>query len=172
MGRQLLVVMLKIVAISCLLAVALAAPSGKELTVKVPKCSITFEEIESESCIPKAEKVCDTKDVEQAVVKLEKECKDVTAKVCAPAIKHKREAEAFGPVLGGPLGYATIKTDCREVTKQVCVPKPNKVTKTVPVTSCHIKQSVDCKPVKSKIPKQSCEEVETKVVAPVFGYHG
>merc|ERR1712228_578119 len=131
-----------------------------ELTVKVPKCSITFEEIESESCIPKAEKVCDTKDVEQAVVKLEKECKDVTAKVCAPAIKHKREAEAFGPVLGGPLGYATIKTDCREVTK------------TVPVTSCHIKQSVDCKPVKSKIPKQSCEEVETKVVAPVFGYHG
>merc|ERR1712180_429654 len=150
-------IMLKFVALTCLLAAAaLAAPSGKELTVKVPKCSITFEEIESESCIPKLEKVC----------------KDVPAKVCAPAIKHKREAEAFGPVLGGPLGYATIKTDCREVTKQVCVPKPNKVTKTVPVTSCHIKQSVDCKPVKSKIPKQSCEEVETKVVAPVFGYHG
>merc|ERR1719447_946481 len=165
--------MLKFVAFTCLLAAAaLAAPSGKELTVKVPKCSITFEEIESESCIPKAERVCDTKDVEQAVVKLEKECKDVTAKVCGPAIKHKREAEAFGPVLGGPLGYATIKTDCPEVTKQVCVPKPNKVTKTVPVTSCHIKQSVDCKPVKSKIPKQSCEEVETKVVAPVFGFHG
>merc|ERR1711974_413506 len=117
--------MIKLVAYSCLLAaVALAAPSGKELTVKIPKCSVTFEEIESESCIPKAEKVCD------------------------------------------------IKTDCREVTKQVCVPKPNKVTKTVPVTSCHIKQSVDCTPVKSKIPKRSCEEVETKVVAPVFGYHG
>merc|ERR1711936_855198 len=153
-------IMLKLIAYSCLLAaVALAAPSGKELIVKIPKCSVTFEEIESESCIPKAEKVCDTKDVEQAVVKIDKECKDVTSKVCAPAIKHKRDAEAFGPAFGGPLGYATIKTDCREVTKQVCVPKPNKVT------NCHIKQSVDCTPVKSKIPKRSCEEVETKVVA-------
>merc|ERR1711970_991280 len=102
------IIMLKFVAFTCLLAAAaLAAPSGEELTVKVPKCSIAFEEIESESCIPKAEKVCDTKDVEQAVVKIEKECKDVTSKVCAPAIKHKREAEAFGPVYGGhPLGYA------------------------------------------------------------------
>merc|ERR1712029_749425 len=55
-------IMLKLIAYSCLLAaVALAAPSGKELTVKIPKCSVTFEEIESESCIPKAEKVCDTK---------------------------------------------------------------------------------------------------------------
>merc|ERR1712121_605803 len=74
-------IMLKLIAYSCLLAaVALAAPSGKELTVKIPKCSVTFEEIESESCIPKAEKVCDTKDVEQAVVKIDKECKDVTTK--------------------------------------------------------------------------------------------
>merc|ERR1719167_1107535 len=153
--------MLKFVAFTCLLAAAaLAAPSGEELTVKVPKCSITYEEIESESCIPKAEKVCDTKDVEQAGLTFEKECKDVTAKVCAPTLVH-------------PIGYAAVEADCKEVTQQVCINKPKKVTKTVPVTSCQLKTSVDCKPVKSKIPKRVCEAVETKVVAaPVFPYHG
>ena len=90
--------------------------------------------------------MCDTKDVEQAGLTFEKECKDVTAKVCAPTLVH-------------PIGYATVEADCKEVTKQVCINKPKKVTKTVPVTSCQLKTSVDCKPVKSKIPKRVCEEV-------------
>jgi len=165
--------MFKFVAYSCLLAaVALAAPSGKEVTIKVPKCTIQLEEVESKTCLPKKE--CDTKDVEQAVLTIAPECKDVTSKVCAPVIatiKHKREAEAFGPALGlHPGAYATIKADCREVTKQVCVNKPKKETKTVPVTSC--KLTVACEPVKTKVPKRVCEEVETKVVAPAYAYLG
>lgn len=61
---------------------------------------------------------------------------------------------------------SNIFSDCREVVKAVCVNTPKKVTNTVPVTSCTIKQSVDCTPVVNKVPKQVCEPVETEVVAP------
>ena len=50
----------------------------------------------------KVDKVCDTEDVEQQSITFEKECKEVTSKVCGPAaavhpygiIKREAEAEA------------------------------------------------------------------------------
>merc|ERR1712168_1226633 len=44
---------------------------------------------------------------------------------------------------------------------------PKTVSKTVPVTQCHLKQTVDCHEVVKKIPKKNCEAVETKVTVPV-----
>merc|ERR1712180_442226 len=91
------------------------------------------------------------------------------------------EAEAWGPAglyghaVGAPLvahaavatSHTTIKSDCREVTKEVCVNTPKKVSKTVPITTCNLKQTVDCHAVTKKIPKKNCEPVETKVTVPV-----
>jgi len=226
--------MYKFVAYSCIAAaVAYAAPSPDadadahyggyglgvahvgvataEHTITTPKCTLTFEEIKTQNCVPKTEKVCDTKDVEQQSVTFEKECKEVTSKVCGGPhgpvhgiIKREAgaeaEAEAWGPAagllghgIGAPYvahaaapavvahaapavvhapaavatGYTTIKSDCREVTKEVCVNTPKTVSKTVPVTQCHLKQTVDCHEVVKKIPKKNCEAVETKVTVPV-----
>jgi len=208
----------KFVAYSCLAAVACAAPSADAdawgigygaplavahapaaaaVTITTPKCTLTYEEIETQNCIPKAENVCDTVDVEQESITFEKECKDVTSKVCGPhagaipIIKREAEAEPWlglaGHAIGAPYvhhapaalapalapaalahGYATIKSDCREVTKEVCVNTPKKVSKAVPITTCKVVQSVDCTPVVSKVPKQNCEPVETEVVAPAL----
>merc|ERR1711962_1007001 len=115
------ITMNKFVAYSCLAAVACAAPSpdadawgigyGAPLaaahvavapapaavTITTPKCTLTYEEIETQNCVPKVENVCDTVDVEQESITFEKECKDVTSKVCGPAAGAipiiKREAE-------------------------------------------------------------------------------
>jgi len=212
------VTMNKFVAYSCLAAVACAAPSAEPwgygalaapalapvaapaltTTITHPKCTLTYEDIETQNCVPKVENVCDTVDVEQESITFEKECKDVVSKVCGPAagaipiIKREAEAEAepwlglAGHAIGAPYvahhglaplaapaalahGYATIKSDCREVTKEVCVNTPKKVTKAVPITTCKVVQSVDCTPVVSKVPKQNCEQVETEVpVAPAL----
>merc|ERR1719351_509512 len=194
-------------------AVAVARPVVKTVTktVTTPKCSVTYETIESQNCVPKSEKVCDTKDVEQESVTYEKECKEVTSKVCGPQshigiIKREAEADAWhgaglgygvgavglaGHAVGAPYvahaapiakavavaapaavatSHVTIKSDCREVTKEVCVNTPKKITKTVPVTSCHVEQDVVCTPVTKRIPKKVCEPVETKVTVPVKSY--
>jgi len=211
----------KFVAYSCLAAVAYAAPSADAdawgpgyaiaaapglahvapvapvtTTITHPKCTLTYEEIETQNCVPKVENVCDTVDVDQESITFEKECKDVTSKVCGPAagaipiIKREAEAEPWlglaGHAVGAPYvhhlaapaalahGYATIKSDCREVTKEVCVNTPKKVVKAVPITTCKVVQSVDCTPVVSKVPKQNCEPVETEVpvapALPALGY--
>merc|ERR1711972_979521 len=130
----------------------------------------TYEEIETQNCVPKAEKECETKEVEQETVTYEKECKEVTSKDCAPGhvVKHgiiKREAEA--DAWGAGIYGHTIKSDCREVTKKVCVNTPKKTTKKVPVTNCNTKQTVSCHKVTKKIPKKNCETVEATVSVPV-----
>ena len=81
-------------------------------------------------------------------------------------------AHAAAPVakVAKATSHVTIKSDCREVTKEVCVNTPKKVTKTVPVTSCHVEQDVVCTPVTKKIPKKVCNPVETKVTVPVKSY--
>jgi len=90
-------------------AVAVARPVIKTVTktVTTPKCSVTYETIESQNCVPKSEKVCDTKEVEQESVTYEKECKEVTSKACGPQsyggiIKREAEADAWH---GASLGY-------------------------------------------------------------------
>merc|ERR1719481_842167 len=135
------------------------APAPAAVTITTPKCTLTYEEIETQNCVPKVENVCDTVDVEQESITFEKECKDVTSKVCGPnagaipIIKREAEAEPWlglaGHAIGAPYvhhapalapalapaalahGYATIKSDCREVTKEVCVNTPKKISKAV-----------------------------------------
>merc|ERR1712226_646680 len=201
------------------------APATITKKIVTPKCVLAFEEIETQNCVPKVDKVCDTEDVEQQSITFEKECKEVPSKVCGPAaavhpygiIKREADAEAeawhgagvlgagvlghgagvlgapaiaaAAPAIGaGVLGYGagvlgapaiaaapaaihaapavalapaavatshvSIKSDCREITKEVCTNTPKTVSKTVPITSCHLKQSVACEKVVKKIPKQ------------------
>merc|ERR1712121_413000 len=177
------------------------APATITKKIVTPKCVLAFEEIETQNCVPKVDKVCDTEDVEQQSITFEKECKEVTSKVCGPAaavhpygiIKREAEAEAEAWHGAGVLGYGagvigapaiaaapavavapaavatshvSIKSDCREITNEGCTNTPKTVSKTVPITSCHLKQSVACEKVVKKIPKQECENVETEVVVP------
>merc|ERR1712029_889061 len=123
------VTMNKFVAYACLAATATyAAPSADAwggyalapalapavATITQPKCTLTFEEIETQNCIPKAENVCDTVDVEQESVTFEKECKDVTSKVCGPAagaipiIKREAEAEPWLGLAGHAVGAPSV----------------------------------------------------------------
>ena len=86
--------------------------------------------------------------------------------VGAPYVAHAApiaKAVAVAAPAAVATSHVTIKSDCREVTKEVCVNTPKKITKTVPVTSCHVEQDVVCTPVTKKIPKKVCEPVETKV---------
>jgi len=84
-----------------------------EATITKPSCTVTYEEIETQNCVPMTKKECDTKEVEQETVTYEKECKEVTSKDCQPGhvVKHgiiKREAEAgiYGHSIGGGYGGA------------------------------------------------------------------
>jgi hypothetical protein len=119
-----------------------AAPAVKvtqhTATVTRPKCTVTYEEIETQNCVPKTEKECDTKEVEQETVTYEKECKEVTSKDCQPGhvFKHgiiKRESEAgygagiyghstsgYGGAYGGySTGYATPTAHAVHVAPKV-----------------------------------------------------
>jgi len=241
--------MMKFVAFSCVLAAAATTANAMPAaeadpgygtvtgTVRGHKCEVEYEEIETQSCIPKKEKICEEKEVEQETLSFEKQCKEVTSKDCQPErVIYKREAEAepiYGAGIYGGLGYGgygglgysgayaaplraapapvphgapahaplapavpkvptvsdhvatvpdneegvvgghenpktvvTIKSDCREVTKEVCVNTPKKESKKVPVQNCHVKQTVDCKMIKKRIPKKNCEVTEEKVITP------
>jgi len=90
-------------------APAIHAPATVTKTITRPKCTVTYEEIETQNCIPKEEKDCTTEEVEQEYVEYERDCKETTSKECGPS-RHlgiiKREAEAsYG--YGGYGGYGT-----------------------------------------------------------------
>jgi len=242
--------MMKFVAFSCVLAAAATTANAMPAaeadpgygtvtgTVRGHKCEVEYEEIETQSCVPKKENICEEKEVEQETLSFEKQCKEVTSKDCKPErVIYKRDAEAeayYGAGIYGGLGYGgygglgygrgyaahaaplraapvphgapahaplapaapkvptvsdhvatvadneegvvgapenpktvvTIKSDCREVTKEVCVNTPKKESKKVPVQNCHVKQTVDCKMIKKRIPKKNCEVTEEKVITP------
>ena len=77
-------------------APAIHAPATVTKTITRPKCTVTYEEIETQNCIPKEEKDCTTEEVEQEYVEYERDCKETTSKECGPS-RHlgiiKREAE-------------------------------------------------------------------------------
>merc|ERR1712076_276624 len=80
------------------IAHGIAAPATITKTVTTPKCTVTYETIETQNCPPRPEKECNTEEVEQESVTYERSCKDTTSKVCGPSRKlgygvHKREAE-------------------------------------------------------------------------------
>ena len=191
------------IAVICLLAtfahgapkpeaqVPIAAPLPASVPLS-PNCKQTVDEIEVQSCAPRAETVCETKTIINQKITYEQRCKDVTSKHCsAPAaplgttvLLKKREAEADPQVLlGGVHPYAahiapvaapvvqpavtTIKHACQEVTTKHCVDVPITEDVEVPVETCHVVEKVDCTPTVQQIPKVECEPVEVTVpVAP------
>merc|ERR1711917_18329 len=92
-------------------APAIHAPATITKTVTTPKCTVTYETIETQNCIPRTEKQCNTEEVEQESVTYERSCKETTSKVCGPSRKlgygvHKREAEASHGYGGYGAGIA------------------------------------------------------------------
>merc|ERR1712121_195965 len=108
----------KITLVSMLAAVAVAAPepqlgwgslgyAGGAVTSHVPPaCTPSTEEIEIQSCAPRAENVCKTEDVASEEITYEKRCKEVINKHCAGAVGGlivKREANAEAEAEADPL---------------------------------------------------------------------
>merc|ERR1711913_232767 len=109
--------MMKVFAVSCLLALAGAAPKPEaeadaqfiaaapyHATVPAANCKTEVEVLVTQTCVPSAENVCTTETVETEEIEYEKVCKEVVDTICdqpavAPAAVgyhaiYKREAEA------------------------------------------------------------------------------
>merc|ERR1739848_378417 len=211
-GKNHLKIMIaKIALVSMLAAVALAAPEpqfplgyglgGGVVESVAPDCVPSTEEIEIQSCAPRAENVCSTADVVSEEITYEKRCKEVVNKHCGHLahpgliVKPEAEADAAVPLLhaglpyAGHVGYAgiapfahhavaipapvtkTIETPCTEVKTEHCVDVPITVEKVTPVETCHVVTKVDCTPAVHSIPKVTCAAGTATVVEHV-GYAG
>jgi hypothetical protein len=166
-----------------LAAAAIPGPVPAPLAV-APNCAIEHEELVTQVCTPRAETVCETKEVIAQTVEYEKLCKEVTSKHCAnlgsPVSVVKREAEADAEAdpwygyAGHAVGYAhvpavvaheeTITSPCHEVVSEHCVDNPKIVEVPTPIEQCHVVHLVDCVDQVQKIPKTVCTETEAKVV--------
>lgn len=182
-----------------LAAAAIPGPVPAPLAV-APNCAIEHEDLVTQVCTPRAETVCETKEVIAQTVEYEKLCKEVTSKHCANLgapvvglpghVVAKREAEAeadaYYGYAGHAVGYAhvpavvaheeTITSPCHEVVSEHCVDNPKIVEVPTPIEQCHVVHLVDCVDHVQKIPKTVCTETEAKVVRHVaapFAYgHG
>lgn len=167
---------------------AAVAPVVAPAPVVPSNCEIQHEEIVSQICTPRAETVCETKEVVAQSVKYEKLCKEVTSKHCAngiPGYAHvvaKREADAeawygYGAPVVAPVAYTaeeTITSPCHEVVAEHCLNNPVVEETPVPIEQCHVVNKVDCVDNVQKIPKTVCKEVTSTVVRPIahpFAYH-
>merc|ERR1712243_317867 len=74
---------------------------------------------------------------------------------------------AIAPVAHAVANSVTtnIKHACREVTTEHCVDNPKVKLVPVEVEHCHTVTKVSCSDVENKIPKTTCEPVETTHVA-------
>merc|ERR1712106_25234 len=205
---------MKVFAVSCLLALASAAPAPEAeadaqflaapyhaAVVPAANCKTDIEILTTQTCVPSAENVCTTQTVETEEIEYEKVCKEVVDTLCdQPTLGYhtvgKREADAEAEAdaqylahpyaahaLAAPLAVApvhvapvaahavahsvtaTVKHACREVTTEHCVDNPK--VKLVPVEAehCHTVTKVACSDVENKIPKTTCEPVETTHVS-------
>jgi hypothetical protein len=75
---------------------------------------------------------------------------------------------AHPPVAAAPVAHAVphsvtskVKHACREVTTEHCVNSPKVKLVPVEVENCHVVTKVKCADVENKIPKTTCEPVET-----------
>jgi len=207
---------MKVFAISCLLALAGAAPkpdadaeadpqylaaplAAPYHAVAAANCVTEEEILTTSTCTPSAENVCTTETVETEEIEYVKVCKEVVNKICdQPAVVAggyhaiaKREAEAEAdadaqylaglPYAAAPLAAAhvapiaahavahsvttNVKHACREVTTEHCVDNPKIKIVPVEVEHCHTVTKVTCTDVENKLPKTTCEPVETTHVA-------
>merc|ERR1712210_147133 len=178
-----LIMIAKITLVSCLAAIAMAAPepqlpyglAGGVVSSVPAACTPSTEEIEIQSCAPTAENVCSTADVVSEEITYEKRCKEVVNKHCAHVggyahagliVKRETDAEADAQVFGygglhHGLGYAGYAHPA-----PVAVALPAPVTKTIetPCTEVSTEHCVDVPIVKEVItPVETCHVV-TKVV--------
>merc|ERR1712165_693370 len=116
--------MMKVFAVSCLLALAGAAPKPEaeadaqfiaaapyHATVPAANCKTDIEVLVTQTCVPTAENVCNTETVETEEIEYEKVCKEVVDTICDQhAVVHSVTA--------------TVKHACREVTTEHCVYNP------------------------------------------------
>merc|ERR1712127_893107 len=169
-----LIMIAKITLVSCLAAIAMAAPepqlgyglAGGVVSSVPAACTPSTEEIEIQSCAPTAENVCSTADVVSEEITYEKRCKEVVNKHCAH-IGGYADAGADAQYLGyvglhHGLGYAGYAH-----------PAPVAVALPAPVNTCHVVTKVVCTPAVHSIPKVTCEAGVTEIVEHpvVAGYH-
>merc|ERR1712025_387162 len=171
----------------------LAAPHAA-VVAPASNCVTEEVSFVTQVCTPSAEEVCSEEIVETEEIEYEKICKEVLDTICDAPIAHtiyKCEADADAQFLAphalthavaaplvapAPLALptahavahsvtATVKHACREVTTKHCVDNPK--VKLVPVTvkHCHTVTKVTCEDVDNKLPKTTCEAVETTHVA-------
>merc|ERR1712123_437918 len=164
---------MKVFAVSCLLALAGAAPAPEAeadaqflaapyhaAVVPAANCKTDIEILTTQTCVPSAENVCTTQTVETEEIEYEKVCKEVVDTICdAP---HALAAPlAVAPVHVAPVAAhavahsvtATVKHACREVTTEHCVDNPKVKLVPVEVEHCHTVTKVTCTDVNNEIPK-------------------
>merc|ERR1711894_389169 len=171
-----LIMIAKITLVSCLAAIAMAAPepqlgyglAGGVVSSVPAACTPSTEEIEIQSCAPTAENVRSTADVVSEEITYEKRCKEVVNKHCAHIggyahagliVKREADAEADPQFYGGlhhGLGYAGY---AHHAPVAVALPAP--VTKTIetPCTEVSTEHCVDVPIVKEVTPVETCHVV-------------
>merc|ERR1712201_45046 len=171
----------------------LAAPHAA-VVAPASNCVTEDVSFVTQVCTPSAEEVCSEETVETEEIEYEKICKEVLDTICDAPIAHtiyKREADADAQFLAphalthavaaplvapAPLALptahavahsvtATVKHACREVTTEHCVDNPKVKLVPVEVEHCHTITKVSRSDVENKIPKTTCEPVETTHVA-------
>merc|ERR1711944_329598 len=193
--------MISKVAVLCVIAtLAQAAPEAQWLghapvAYAAPDCAHSTQDLVAKSCHPVAKEVCTEEVAINQKIEYEEVCEDVVSKHCGHP-GHvgliKREAEADPQhLLGHHLPYAighhvapvavpvahhaavTVKHECAEVTTKHCVQSPISVDVPTPITKCHVEEKVECEEVVEKLPKVTCEPVETTVaVAAPYAHWG
>merc|ERR1711956_70744 len=187
-----LIMIAKITLVSCLAAIAMAAPEpqlgyglgyGGGVVSSVPAaCTPSTEEIEIQSCAPTAETICSTADVVSEEITYEKRCKEVVNKHCAHighaglgyahaglvghVVKREADAEPDAQVFGyGGLHHGLGYAGyAHHAPVAVALPAP--VTKTIetPCTEVSTEHCVDVPIVKEVVtPVETCHVV-TKVI--------
>merc|ERR1712203_475489 len=181
--------MISKVAVLCVIAtLAQAAPEAQWLghapvAYAAPDCAHSTQDLVAKSCHPVAKEVC----TEEVAINQKIEYEEV----CEHVGLIKREAEADPQhLLGHHLPYAighhvapvavpvahhaavTVKHECAEVTTKHCVQSPISVDVPTPITKCHVEEKVECEEVVEKLPKVTCEPVETTVAVPAYAHHG
>merc|ERR1711950_35905 len=178
--------MISKVAVLCVFAtMAQAAPEAQWLghapvAYAAPDCAHSTQDLVAKSCHPVAKEVCTEEVAINQKIEYEEVCEDVVSKHCG----HPQH------VLGHHLPYAighhvapvavpvahhaavTVKHECAEVTTKHCVQSPISVDVPTPITKCHVEEHVECEEVIEKLPKVTCEPVETTVAVPAYAHHG
>eukprot|EP00090_Calanus_glacialis_P009303 TRINITY_DN176_c1_g1_i3.p1 TRINITY_DN176_c1_g1~~TRINITY_DN176_c1_g1_i3.p1 ORF type:complete len:209 (-),score=53.82 TRINITY_DN176_c1_g1_i3:134-760(-) len=176
--------MMKVFAVSCLLAVAGAAPAPEaeadaQFLAAAPyhavatNCKTETDVLVTQKCTPSTENVCTKSIVETEEIEYEKVCQDVVSKICdAPALgyhaigKREADAEADPQFFGGyaahhiaPLAATAVAHTVEATVKHAC--------RDVTTEHCVDNPKVKAVPVEVEtchtVTKVTCEDVENLI---------